>query len=164
MIDQKKRRRLLYRTFTAVFMIIIFSFSAKTGKDSAGMSFKYAKSAAKLFGWLGVISVDSPEILVLYADSIHTLIRKAAHFIEYMILGCFTYQAVACDITKLWKAVGWSQLICSSYAATDEFHQRFVPGREGRVLDVVIDSAGALAGIFMAAFLHRMKLRANAEK
>ena len=40
--------------------------------------------------------------------------------------------------------------IAAAYAATDEFHQLFVPGRSGQLSDVILDSAGALAGV--AAF------------
>ena len=31
-----------------------------------------------------------------------------------------------------------------AYALTDEFHQLFVPGRSGSMIDVLIDSAGAV--------------------
>ena len=37
--------------------------------------------------------------------------------------------------------------MAAAYAASDEFHQLFVEGRAGRVSDVLIDSAGALAGV-----------------
>ena len=33
------------------------------------------------------------------------------------------------------------------YASSDEIHQAFVPNRDARVLDVLIDSAGAVAGM-----------------
>lgn len=46
-------------------------------------------------------------------------------------------------------ATAWG--ISTAYAATDEFHQIFVPGRAGMVTDVMIDSSGALAGILLAA-------------
>jgi VanZ family protein len=38
------------------------------------------------------------------------------------------------------------------YAITDEFHQSFVPNRQGHLADVLIDSSGAalgLAGIWL---------------
>lgn len=41
-------------------------------------------------------------------------------------------------------------LIAVLYAASDEIHQLFVPGRSGQLSDVILDSAGALAGV--AAF------------
>ena len=45
--------------------------------------------------------------------------------------------------------IAWG--ISTAYAATDEFHQIFVPGRAGMLTDVMIDSSGALAGILLAA-------------
>ena len=41
-------------------------------------------------------------------------------------------------------------LIAALYAASDEIHQLFVPGRSGQLSDVILDSAGALEGV--AAF------------
>ena len=41
-------------------------------------------------------------------------------------------------------------LIAALYAAYDEIHQLLVPGRSGQLSDVILDSAGALAGV--AAF------------
>ena len=38
-------------------------------------------------------------------------------------------------------------MITTAYAATDEMHQLFVPGRSGQVSDVLLDSAGAIAGL-----------------
>jgi len=35
------------------------------------------------------------------------------------------------------------------YAATDEFHQLFVPGRSGQVKDVLLDSCGAAVGVLI---------------
>ena len=34
--------------------------------------------------------------------------------------------------------------------STDEIHQMFVPGREGKVFDVLIDSCGAFCGIMVS--------------
>ena len=42
-------------------------------------------------------------------------------------------------------------LTATVYAATDEFHQLFIPGRSGQVSDVLLDSAGALAGVLILA-------------
>ncbi len=37
-------------------------------------------------------------------------------------------------------------MICLIYAATDELHQGFVDGRSPKVMDVIIDTIGGLAG------------------
>jgi VanZ family protein len=47
----------------------------------------------------------------------------------------------------------WKKIFCVSigcallYAATDEYHQRFVAGRVGCLHDVLIDGAGAWIGM-----------------
>ena len=42
------------------------------------------------------------------------------------------------------RGLGVPFVITIIYAATDEFHQRFVTGRTGKVADVLIDACGAL--------------------
>jgi VanZ family protein len=44
-------------------------------------------------------------------------------------------------------------VLAVAYAVTDEFHQRFVAGRHGAPLDVLIDTAGVLIGVFAAGRL-----------
>jgi VanZ family protein len=43
--------------------------------------------------------------------------------------------------------------VCMLYAASDEVHQIFIPGRGAQVKDVLIDSAGAFVGIGIALAL-----------
>ena len=49
--------------------------------------------------------------------------------------------------------------IASAYAATDEIHQLFVPGRSGQVSDVLLDSAGVLAGLLVLAGVRLLRQR-----
>lgn len=51
---------------------------------------------------------------------------------------------------KFLKGMLLPWIIAALYAASDEIHQLFVPGRSGQLSDVILDSAGALAGV--AAF------------
>lgn len=60
----------------------------------------------------------------------------------------------------LWSLVGpglrcglIAFLICLSFAATDEWHQRFVPGRIPSLDDVVSDSIGIVLGLAFALAL-----------
>ncbi len=70
-----------------------------------------------------------------------TLVSKLAHVAEYTVLGGLIQWAMG--IRRAWPA--W--LMTIAYAATDEFHQSFVPGRTARMTDVLIDAAGAAIGI-----------------
>ena len=59
-----------------------------------------------------------------------------------------------------WTAWGLATL----YAGTDELHQRFVSDRGPALLDVGIDSAGALTGALVATLLLALLLRRAAKR
>ena len=44
-------------------------------------------------------------------------------------------------------------LTAAVYAATDEFHQYFIPGRSAEVMDVCIDTLGASIGLAILFYL-----------
>jgi len=67
------------------------------------------------------------------------LLRKLAHVTEYAILGALLLRATR----RPWLALG----LAAAYAASDEVHQHFVEGRHAALLDVAIDTVGALVGI-----------------
>jgi len=75
------------------------------------------------------------------------LVKKTGHALGYAILSLCLLHAVRRDekARGYWLAV----LLSILYAATDEFHQGFVPGRHPSLIDVGIDSFGAgLALVF----------------
>ena len=45
-----------------------------------------------------------------------------------------------------WRAVLGAIVISSFYGVTDEYHQRFVPGRSFDVLDMLADAIGSVVG------------------
>ena len=68
------------------------------------------------------------------------LLRKLAHAAEYALLGLLLARAAGRPSVALVLGV--------AYAALDEVHQTFVPGRAGRPVDVLIDTAGLALGVF----------------
>ncbi len=79
---------------------------------------------------------------------LHFLIRKAGHLTEYAILALLLLRAIG---GPGFRPLFWALAIATAYAATDEFHQSFVPGRTATVSDVLIDAAGALTALALAA-------------
>ena len=69
------------------------------------------------------------------------VLRKAAHITEYAILGALLLRALDRPLVAVGLAV--------AYAATDELHQHFVPGRAGTLIDVAVDALGATAGVLL---------------
>lgn len=80
-------------------------------------------------------------------------IRKSAHFWIYAALGgvwFLFFHSLALPSRQKWiLAIAFA----AGYAAIDELHQHFVPGRSGELQDVLLDSAGALLGILAASLL-----------
>lgn len=85
-------------------------------------------------------------------------VRKCAQAAEYMVLAVWVFLTVSSFRKKSKGAFIPAWLITTAYAATDEIHQLFVPGRSGRATDVCIDAAGALVGIlfcFLVSLIRR---------
>lgn len=143
-----KKKKLLWLPAILI-MIGIFYFSSQpaevSGDLSGGIAYRVVRLATDILG-----QNRSPEELLLLADKIDFPLRKLAHFTEYTLLG----MAVALGVLygnnrrrdNRRRQYCLVQFIGSLYACSDEFHQLFVSGRAGRISDVLIDSAGVLAG------------------
>src|SRR5207244_3497417 len=99
-------------------------------------------------------------------------VRKTAHVTEYAILAALVWRALRIPMTEVqgpgnaksarpWR---WSQAmlvlgVATLYAASDEIHQHFVPTREGRFGDVMLDGAGAALGLFAIWVIGRWRRR-----
>ena len=67
-------------------MYMIFSFSAQTADESGQLSMLVSEKVVLLLGKLTSGNLDTAQVGV-YADEIHFLVRKMAHFSEYLLLG-----------------------------------------------------------------------------
>ncbi len=131
----------------------IFWFSSKTAVLSQEGSLSISIVIYNLYDKLESVSLQGPEKLDLLAVIDH-FVRKSAHFTEYAFLSL----AIAFHFTVWKKSISYRTwlpvLIAGLYAATDEFHQTFVAGRSGQVSDVLLDTAGAAAGVLVYSILH----------
>jgi VanZ family protein len=74
------------------------------------------------------------------------LIRKSGHFIEYFVFSLLLLRSIRAGRrgSHLTWAVATIALV-ACWAALDEFHQSFVPGRTAAVSDVLLDTTGGIA-------------------
>lgn len=74
------------------------------------------------------------------------LLHRAAHVLEFAVLGTLLLRAVSKGrpITK--RAIVVTLLGVTLYGISDEFHQRFTPGRSSEGASVLFDVAGGLIG------------------
>ncbi|MBR1455661.1 MAG: VanZ family protein [Oscillospiraceae bacterium] len=147
MKDKHKKRIVLYAVMTLAVMAFIFIISAQDGDTSGDLSKGFL---ASLVGRL------LEKILPRLSDQGAAYdIRKKAHMCEYLCLGAssalLAYEALLFRRGRPAAAPLAALLFCFLYACSDEWHQTFVPGRAGLFSDVLIDSAGYLAGIGLIA-------------
>ena len=97
----------------------------------------------------------NPNISPGAIDLVQTLVRKGGHFTEYAILALLAFRATYGSPQNLragnyYRAAGIALLIAAGYAASDEFHQSFVPSRTASIFDVLIDTCGAFTALAIA--------------
>jgi VanZ family protein len=88
-------------------------------------------------------------------------IRKGGHVSEYLILAFLSAQTLTATRLSRPALAGITMLFSVLYAASDEWHQTFVPNRTGHPIDVGVDSIGALLGLLLVLLFTRSKSRRN---
>ena len=115
-------------------------------------------------GWMALIFVLSSISGLRVSDdaAVDEPLRVAAHFFIYAVLGGL----VLLGLTA-WRQPGpatatLALVVALLYAATDELHQAFVPGRAAQIEDVFVDAVGAAVGIFIAWLIIDRRARRHA--
>jgi VanZ family protein len=73
------------------------------------------------------------------------VVKKGGHAIGYGLLALSYWRGLGMKKGRMWLAC----MLATMYAITDEFHQTYTPGRNASVLDVLIDSLGAVLAILI---------------
>lgn len=133
-------KRWIWITVTACWCIFIFIRSSKPADIS---------NQESLF-FVDLFNNFIKSLLTINYDIItQALIRKTAHFTEYLITGFLMFGCVNNSKITIKRAFA-SVALAVFYAVTDEIHQYFVPGRAMRMFDIFIDSMGVITGVFVA--------------
>ncbi len=105
-----------------LWMVTVFLFSNQKGEISENTSGKFIKVLAKIFE-------KNPSEKQI--ERMQLPIRKLAHFTIYALGGVLAILLLnQFEISFLQKII-YSQLIITIYAITDEFHQYFIPRKNG---------------------------------
>jgi VanZ family protein len=100
-----------------------------------------------------------PEISEAALATVHFLVRKAAHFAEYALLGLLAARAFGTSsrapLARRWWLASFA--LVASLALTDEYRQSFVPTRTGTVYDSLLDMAGGATALACAALWLRLR-------
>ena len=101
-----------------------------------------------VLAWMGIIYFFSSRPDLPHVDEpwLELSLRKLAHAVEYAILGALLARAIGIDGRR---GLAFAAALGILYAASDEWHQTFVPGRKGNLIDVTLDSVSAMAGAYL---------------
>ena len=151
-----KHKSTLFLILTILTAVMIFCFSAQDGEDSSALSGGLSVAVAKIIkpGFDQLPIVEQESLL----SSLGFIIRKIAHFSEFALLGfnLAWYLLLRADKRAFpLRCCRLSWLLSTLYAGTDELHQMFVADRGPAILDVGIDSCGALFGVAVVYLLFR---------
>ena len=130
-----------------IWMLVIFSASS----DAASVRHS-SRVFEPLMHWL------FPHLAQARIEDFHYLFRKCAHVAEFGVLAMLIWHAIRgyhlpVERRWLWSQAGLALGLVLLCAASDEIHQAFVPGRTGRISDVLVDTAGGgigLVGLWLA--------------
>jgi len=140
------KRKIIYWSLLIAWMILIFVMSNQPAKVSDAQSI----GALDLFLKLGI------NLNGVFGNLANFVIRKCAHFLEYMILALLFF-----NVLKLYFSIKQVSIITIVfvflYACSDEIHQLFVLGREGAIRDVIIDTCGGIVLVSIRLGIIRIK-------
>jgi len=147
----------IYGASSAMWCAYIYCFSADSGTVSGGKSMTIAQMLEQAVR--GVITRFVSYNPYDLAFSISHILRKCGHMAEFAVLAVVLALFVRSVSERFRKFIPFVFTVL--YAATDELHQMFVPGRGPAVTDVFIDAVGAAIGItVLYMFLKRRKSNA----
>jgi VanZ family protein len=129
----KARWLLLAAWISAIFLFSTDSFSAA----------ETSSIIVPVLKWL------FPSLPPQEVNMVHVMCRKAAHVLEYFVLGILTWRAFRGEGhigKRLWIQ---SAVLVLVVALSDEFHQSFVPSRTSSIMDVGYDFIGGIAALLL---------------
>lgn len=126
-----------------LWMVIIFIMSSFDATESANQS-------------SFIVNIINDILKIENVQLLSFIIRKLAHYMEYLILGVLMINMFSEFDIKINTKYIIAIIICIIYASSDEIHQIFVAGRCFAIRDILIDSMGAISGIYIYKLLRRV--------
>ena len=150
------KRKIVYWSLLIIWMIIICVMSNQpaTVSDSQSIGVLY------LFSKVGI------NINGIFGELANFVVRKCAHFTEYMILALLAFNVIKLYF-NIKQVVILTIVFVFLYACSDEIHQLFVLGREGAIRDVIIDTCGGIVLVLIKLGVYYTKnigLKRKSEK
>jgi len=122
----------------------------------------FARDLFFLAGWAALIFFLSSIPRLESGLEQDYFLRKTAHVIEFAVLTILTVRVLRHASTHHLDVLFGSGLLAFIYALSDEAHQLLVPGRDGTLYDVGIDSVGIVLAVLLIVLWTGRQTRATA--
>ena len=104
----------------------------------------------------------NPNISEETISAVQTVVRKGGHVTEYSVLAALIWRARRKPFKPDPRPWSWNEaarvvFYSGLYAASDEFHQWFIPSRGASVWDALLDMLAAAAGLLLLWHLGRAR-------
>jgi len=103
------------------------------------------------------IPMEGGEKDIAFLTELNPIVQNLLHIPLYGLLAFFWGYALRNFGFKIVKALFLAFFITIFYGCIDEFHQAFVPGRFGGLLDILLDGIGGGIGISVYSLGLRQK-------
>jgi len=121
---------------------VMFFFSGQNANESGRLSLWLTQHVMRIFPSLPFAEYE-----------VHYFVRKAAHFSIFAVEGFLLGLAMMKTLPDKRMGGVLAAIACVVVAVLNEYHQTFAEGRSCELRDMLIDSAGALLGVFAGALL-----------
>lgn len=153
-------KKIISIILVVLWMSIIFLFSNQQGEGSGNMSREICEIIIDIID-VKNIDIHKKEATIQILEPI---IRKLAHYIIYLMGGIVIANCVYQYCYDKITIVTISAIIGGLYAITDEVHQLMIIGRNGNVIDVIIDSLGIVTGTITFLLINQIIQKINSKK
>ena len=158
----------IYLILMLLTMTAIFAFSTDNGKETNAKSSAIVKPIESTLKATSQKNFETEKEETDYWKKINSKItvtvRKGAHATIFCLLSIFTLLFFRSLKIEDADAIMFTILLCILYAASDEFHQNFLNGRDGKFSDVCIDTFGAWIGTMIVHIGYKLKYRRTNRK
>ena len=144
---KNKIKAAVFYLLIALWTAVMFSLSGQTAEASSRLS-------GGLTDWLMALL---PEGMISF-ELLEHLLRKTAHFCMFAMEGALMYMSLYLTFRHRKRAMVLAMGASVVIATLNELHQLMFEGRSCEFLDVVINSAGACAGIAAAILAYHCYL------
>lgn len=131
---------------TCLMVLLIWGNSMVPGTGSGSLSLSIMEAVRGFLNGMGLP----------YEWVTNFVVRKCAHFTEYMVLGILATHAFDIEGRRTFDVLLPTAVFLLLIPSIDETIQLFVPGRAGMITDVMIDCCGAMTGVVLRYLLRSL--------